>query len=155
MSAFGIKAFSDKKYDYYRLTKDFGVLKKGAIFYHDPDDHTRGSQRDGCLLLCWTPDGNCYGGICGGTVALHYSFAKTDWFEKVDGVTGKTIEKVKSHTRRAKQFGDDAWISMINALLLIFCGVWLMVLARYLPEWQVGMMLVGAIVLSFCIYKVM
>ena len=81
-----IKALSDPKYDYYRLTKDFGVLKAGAIFYHDPDDDVYGSIAQGCLKLCWTPDGNCYGSpaIAGETVILHYIFANTDWFEKVD-----------------------------------------------------------------------
>jgi len=79
-----IKAFSDPKYTYYRLSKPFGLLKKGTIFYHDTDDHVFGSPAEGCLKNCWTPVGNCENNICGGTVILHADFARTDWFEKVE-----------------------------------------------------------------------
>lgn len=84
MAATSIRAFSDSKYDYYRLTKDFGRLKAGAIFYHDTDDTIYGSAAYGCLKNCWTPDGNCYNGLCGGTVILHYSFVESDCFQKVE-----------------------------------------------------------------------
>ena len=92
-----IKALSDPKYDYYRLTKDFGVLKAGAIFYHDPDDDVYGSIAQGCLKLCWTPDGNCYGSpmIGGDTVILNYAFANTDWFEKVERNLDNLGEQLK------------------------------------------------------------
>ena len=86
----GIRAFSDAKYDYYKLTQDLGgILPKGTVFYHDPDDQECGSIGHGCLKLCWTPDGNCYhtsesNGLCGGTVIFHYNFAHSPLFEKVD-----------------------------------------------------------------------
>ena len=79
-----VRAFESDKYNYYKLTKDLAFLKAGAIFYYDPDDYTRGSISDGCLKLCWTPDGNCYSGIAGGTVVFHTAFIDTDLFEKVD-----------------------------------------------------------------------
>lgn len=82
-----VRALSDKKYEYYKLTKDIGFLKAGAIFYHDPYDDIYGSISEGCLKLCWTPDGNCYSRLAGGTVILHYSFAKSDLFEKIENVT--------------------------------------------------------------------
>ena len=84
MSVESIRAFSDPKYDYYKLTKDFGILKAGTIFYHDTDDHVYGSIAEGCLKNCWTPDGNCENRLCGGTVILHCNFINTDWFERVD-----------------------------------------------------------------------
>ena len=84
MSVTSLRAFANDDYDYYELTKDFGKLKAGAIFYHDPEDTVYGSTAQGCLKLCWTQNGNCYSGLCGGTVILHYSFAKTDWFKKAE-----------------------------------------------------------------------
>jgi hypothetical protein len=78
-----IRAFENPNCDYYRLTKDLGVLKAGTIFYHDRGDHIYGSVAQGCLKNCWTPDGNC-GLICGGTVIFHFIFAETDLFEKVE-----------------------------------------------------------------------
>lgn len=83
MSGTTIRAFSNPKYDYYRLTKDFGLLKAGTIFFHDPDDNVYGSISKGCLKNCYTPDGMCYGTIAGGSVILHYDYVNTDWFEKV------------------------------------------------------------------------
>ena len=38
-----IRAFSDPKYNYYKLTCDLSLLKAGTIFYHDPDDRIYGS----------------------------------------------------------------------------------------------------------------
>ena len=78
-----IKAFSDSRYEYYRLTKNLGNLEKGAIFYHDPDDCYFGSPAQGCIKLCWTPDGNCYR-YCGGAVIFHYDFVDSDLFERAD-----------------------------------------------------------------------
>ena len=82
--AHSIRALTNTGYKYYRLTKDFGLLKAGTIFYHDPDDNIYGSIANGCLKLCWTPDGNCYSGLCGGTVILHYNFVYTDCFELIN-----------------------------------------------------------------------
>jgi len=50
MSRNAIRAFSDPKYTYYRLTKDFGILKAGTIFYHDPSEQLYGSPAAGCLI---------------------------------------------------------------------------------------------------------
>ena len=92
-----IRAFSDPNYDYYRLTKDFGLLKAGTIFFHDPDDDVYGSIAEGCLKNCYTPDGDCFEGngcsLCGGSVILHYRFIKTDWFEKIV-VTEENLIKI-------------------------------------------------------------
>lgn len=71
------KALASDNYDYYELTHGFGVLPAGTIFVHDKNDQERGSISNGCLVLCWTPDGNCYGGICGETVILHAAFINT------------------------------------------------------------------------------
>lgn len=83
----GIRAFSDQRYDYYRLVKPLGnVLPAGTVFVHDKGDHVYGSLANGCLKLCWTPDGNCYRtavntGLCANTVILHARFADSDLFE--------------------------------------------------------------------------
>lgn len=100
MSDNGIRAFSDMSYDYYELTKSIGLdnrnneylLPAGSIFYHDKNDSVRGSIGAGCLKLCWTPDGNCYGWICGGSMAFHASFKDTDLFRLVQ--PEKYIDKV-------------------------------------------------------------
>lgn len=84
MAAESIRAFTNDEYDYYRLTQDFGLLKRGTIFYHDPYDNVYGSIAKGCLKNCWTPDGNCYGELAGGTVILHYDFVNTDLFKAVE-----------------------------------------------------------------------
>ena len=86
-----MRAFSDIKYDYYELTKPLGlskyhdqyILPKGSIFVHDKDDDKLGSVAQGCLKLCWTPEGNCYGTICGDTVIFHASFKDSDLFRLV------------------------------------------------------------------------
>ena len=93
-----IKAFSDPHYTYYRLTKKFGLLKAGTIFYHDPEDTIYGCAACGCLKNCWTADGNCDNGITGGSVILHHAFAETDLFEKVEWTPDeflKTLDKGK------------------------------------------------------------
>jgi hypothetical protein len=77
------RAFSDMNTDYYILQKDLGCLESGAVFYHDKSDSIRGSIGDGCLKLCWTPDGNCYGGLCGNTVIFHAGFKYSNLFKKV------------------------------------------------------------------------
>jgi hypothetical protein len=102
MSDNGIRAFSDMSYDYYELTQSIGldnnnkeyILPAGSIFYHDKSDSVRGSIGDGCLKLCWTPDGNCYGWICGGSMAFHAAFKNTDLFRLVqpENYIDKVIE---------------------------------------------------------------
>ena len=79
-----VRAFQYPEYDYYRLTRKLGPLSEGTIFFYDPDDHIYGSVAGGCLKNCWTADGNCSGGICGGTVILHNVFMKSDLFEKIE-----------------------------------------------------------------------
>lgn len=83
-----IRAFSNSGYDYYETTEKIGFLPKGTIFYHDKDDDINGSPAEGCLKLCWTPDGNCYGDkdtqICGGTVIFHTSFIRRGLFKEIN-----------------------------------------------------------------------
>lgn len=96
----GVRAFADSQYDYYELTQSLGldnkngqyVLPAGSIFYHDKNDSIKGSIGDGCLKLCWTPDGNCYGWICGDSMAFHASFKNTNLFKLVQ--PEKYIDKV-------------------------------------------------------------
>lgn len=86
-----MRAFEDGRYDYYELTQSLGldnrckhyILPVGSIFYHDKHDSVRGSIADGCLKLCWTPDGNCYGWLCGDGMVFHASFKDTDLFRLV------------------------------------------------------------------------
>ena len=93
-----IRAFSDNNEDFYRLTKDLGMLKAGSIFHHDRYDDIRGSVADGCLKLCWTPDGDCYGGLCGGTVVFHTSFIESDLFERAEPSVENICRFFKSDT---------------------------------------------------------
>lgn len=87
-----MRAFQSNRYDYYELTQPLGfyrgdyLLPDGAIFVHDKDDSVRGSIAQGCLKLCYTPDGNGYGvfGLCGDTVVFHAEFRNTDLFRKVE-----------------------------------------------------------------------
>lgn len=88
MSIKSIKAFSSKKIDFYKLLKDLPTIDKGAVFYWDKYDNNAGSPAEGCLKLCWRPDGDCYTkgyqGYCGGTIILHAD-ARLDkkWFKKI------------------------------------------------------------------------
>lgn len=99
----GIRAFSDPRFDYYELQVDLAnIVPKGAIFVHDTEDRENGSIADGCLKLCWTPDGNCYyserlagSGLCGGTVVFHSSFKDTTMFERVRFGKGKALDELK------------------------------------------------------------
>lgn len=85
-----MRALKDKRFDYYELTQPLGfngknyLVPDGAIFVHDYTDKVRGSIAEGCLKLCWTPDGNCYGCLCADTVVFHAGFRDTDLFKKVD-----------------------------------------------------------------------
>ena len=74
-------------YIFYKLKKDIPCIKAGAIFYWDEEDSIYGSSMMGCLKLCWTPDGNCYDGLCGGTVIFHAkAMDETEWFEKIEKI---------------------------------------------------------------------
>lgn len=110
MAANSIRAFSDPDYDYYELTRDLHPLEKGTIFYHDKNDGVYGSITQGCLKNCWTPDGNCYGGLCGGTVIFHYCFANTDLFKKVTRNNQNLISSLSPGTYTLKVYGNDQWI---------------------------------------------
>ena len=106
MSCTGIRAFSDDRYDYYELTKPLGLkgdkmlVPKGAIFVHDTDDHERGSIGDGCLKLCWTPDGNCYGWLCADSIVFHSEFKRTDMFKLVKEKKNSAIRKLEEAISR-------------------------------------------------------
>jgi hypothetical protein len=82
------KALDDSRYKYYELLQNIPCIDKGAIFYYDKDDHVKGSIGEGCLKLCWTPAGGCYGNdvvaLCAGTIVFH-AFARKDkrWFRKI------------------------------------------------------------------------
>ena len=85
-----MRAFRDKNFDYYELMQPLGfngktyLVPDGAIFVHDTTDDVRGSIAEGCLKLCWTPDGNTYGCLCADTIVFHARFRVTDLFRKVD-----------------------------------------------------------------------
>lgn len=107
-----MRAFKDKRYDYYELTRPLGgdergdyILPAGAIFYHDQFDDFRGSVGNGCLKLCWTSEGDCYG-LVGDTVIFHTSFIGTDLFRLVYKGTGfdmKKINKLESELRETEK----------------------------------------------------
>lgn len=102
MSVESCRAFSNTKYDYYELLRPLAdVVPAGAIFVHDTDDNVYGSVANGCLKLCWTPDGNCYKGenhaLCGGTVVLHSCFKNSSLFAKArskDDVVKNKIDEI-------------------------------------------------------------
>ena len=82
------KAFADARYKYYELQHDIPCVHAGAIFYWDKKDNVHGSIGAGCLKLCWTPVGGCYGNdissICAGTIVFHASSRKDkSWFMRV------------------------------------------------------------------------
>jgi hypothetical protein len=110
-----LRAFSDTHYNYYRLTQDLGTgLKKGAIFVHDPKDNVYGSVAEGCLKLCWTPDGNCYKGenncgLCGGTVIFHYVFAESTLFEKVECSFESFVKGLERGQYGLEVFSNGTW----------------------------------------------
>lgn len=86
MSLEAPRAFSDNRFDYYELQQDMGgIVPKGAIFVHDTTDSVYGTISQGCLKLCWTPDGDTYAGknvaLCAGTVVLHPEFINSDMFK--------------------------------------------------------------------------
>lgn len=109
-----LRAFSDDRYDYYALTRSLGfnnsgygikdyVLPKGSVFVHDKNDSKLGSIGEGCLKLCWTQDGNTYGGLCGETVIFHAIFKDTDLFKLVQSAKPvDDIEKLKNTIENLK-----------------------------------------------------
>lgn len=68
------RAFGDPDTEYYRLRINIGKIKRGTIFYYDPNDDVRGSKGAGCLKLAWTENGSCQCGLCGDTIVFHTSF---------------------------------------------------------------------------------
>ena len=108
----GIRAFSDKNYDYYELTVNLGldkrkgnfILPKGSVFVHDEDDCEHGSTAQGCLKLCWTPDGNCYGWLCANTVIFHAALKDSNMFTLVQ--TGKH-SKIKEFANKILSLKND------------------------------------------------
>ena len=102
MSLESYRAFACRDCDYYELQEDLGeLLSKGAIFVHDRNNCERGSIAEGCLLLCWTPEGNCYGGtgncgLAGETVVFHADFAKSSLFRFVSGPSFKGVTTLDS-----------------------------------------------------------
>ena len=116
----GIRAFSDDRYDYYKLNEDIGhyesdcgtgcMLPKGTIFVHDTDDSEIGSIARGCLKNCWTPDGNTYSNLGANTIFLHAAAIHTDMFSLVKpkkSKSEKTIEKMKEQLKDIMQKLDD------------------------------------------------
>jgi hypothetical protein len=84
----GVRAL-EGNYDFYELLQDIPSIDVGAIFYWDKNDTVYGSVAEGCLKLCWTPNGNCYKGegncgLCGDTIIFHAS-ARTNikWFKLI------------------------------------------------------------------------
>ena len=117
----GVRAFSDPKYDYYAVTKNLAwepsthgniahyLLPKGAVFYHDKEDKVRGSEANGCLKNCWTPEGGCYGYLAADTIVFHADFIHTDMFELVKKA------KVDEQADKLKQLIDDLERELHNA----------------------------------------
>lgn len=108
----GIRAFSNPKYDYYELMVDLeGLVPKGAIFVHDTDDSVRGSIADGCLILCWTPEGSCYRGsrcsLAGGSVVFHAAFRNTSMFRIANYKDEKKLSEIYAAIDSAKKQISD------------------------------------------------
>ena len=86
-------------YNFYKLLKDIPGLNKGAIFYWDKDDKIYGSIGEGCLKLCWTPDGDCYNSLCGDTIIFHASVRNYDkWFKLIQTEYIETKEEIVEMT---------------------------------------------------------
>lgn len=95
-----VRAFQGN-YEFYILQQDLPCVDAGAVFYWDKDDTVYGSIAEGCLKLCWTPEGSCYGnnkviGLCGNAIIFHAE-ARNDkeWFLHYNfkQMTVKEIEK--------------------------------------------------------------
>jgi hypothetical protein len=99
----GVRAYSEG-YNFYELLKDIPCVDAGAIFYWDKNDDRLGSIAEGCLKLCWTPDGSCYSskttlGVCGDTIVFHAS-ARNDsnWFKLVQACEDEEDEAIQELT---------------------------------------------------------
>lgn len=109
----GIRAFSDPQYDYYKLTQSLGdILPAGTVFVHDKYDSVCGSIANGCLKLCWTPDGNCYhtvhnAGLCANTVILHAGFAKSGMFELAQKADDPIEIAIRSLTQQRDMLSEQ------------------------------------------------
>lgn len=90
-----VRAYKRPDFDYYELTKPLGVLPEGAVFFHDTEDDVYGSIGSGCLKLCWTSEGNCVGGICGGMVIFHECFINSDLFKPATPKSQRVIRKIE------------------------------------------------------------
>lgn len=117
----GIRAFSDPRYDYYELQKDLeGLVPKGAVFVHDVDDKENGSIAQGCLKLCWTPDGNTYigdrGSLCAGTVIFHAAFRNTSMFRQIssseEGAKKEILQKLHDMKAEVDKLIDEVRSSL-------------------------------------------
>lgn len=81
----GVRAFKGD-YEFYILQHDLPCVSAGAVFYWDKKDTIYGSIVEGCLKLCWTEDGYCYGndrnyGLAGNTIIFHASAREDkEWF---------------------------------------------------------------------------
>ena len=74
----------ESTFQHFKLLKDIPLCHRGAIFYYDPKDATRGSIASGCLKLAWL-NGSCQDGLCAETIVFHASaIAESEWFQKVD-----------------------------------------------------------------------
>lgn len=113
----GIRAYSNPKYNYYELTESIGckylgkqeiLLPAGAIFVHDTDDREQGSIAEGCLKLCWTPDGNTYGSLCANTVVLHAAFKDTAMFRLTKiSKRNKLLDKIEYLKSKITELTDE------------------------------------------------
>lgn len=107
-----LKAFVDERFDYYELTESIGFLKhgvpllpKGSVFVHDTGDEIKGSPAEGCLKLCWTPGGGCYGSLCADSVIFHAEFRRSNLFKKVDS---RKIQSLKQLIENLSKQLDEA-----------------------------------------------
>lgn len=96
-----MRAFVDERFDYYELNMPLGCLEngtymlpRGAVFVHDTGDSVKGSIAQGCLKLCWTPEGGCYGSLCADSVIFHADFRNSALFTKVDSGKIRSLKQL-------------------------------------------------------------
>lgn len=102
------KAFNSNTTEYYELQIDLGQVKKGTIFYYDPNDSKRGSIMKGCLKLAWRKDGGCQYGYAGDAIVFHADYRE-------DETMFKRIEK--HYDRQTSSRRKDIVDSIINSLI--------------------------------------
>ncbi len=96
-----MRAFGSPYHSYYILQQDLGgILPVGTVFVWDREDHVKGSVAEGCLKLCWTSDGNCFGNprktlLCGDTVIFHAEFRHSPMFKLADNELEKLRARVE------------------------------------------------------------